>query len=250
MDDELNTLLIGVIIVILAVNTTAVFSLASTVYGGEYQQKVASGGNATSLSAATVKPTATPTATAKATAQKTPAPAKTTAVSTPPPEETPSIITIETPVIKEQGSHAVESALESNPAEADYVTIYSLSGYTLTPQMPDVTVDLKNPPLVLEYSVMPVNITDLKYLEYKMISTMHYENISVERPYENTYFSVTVTDKETGTIVLQDGYGKTYGLEPSRRLLVYRSGTYLFDFDGLYGSVTLTMKVPREGNLP
>jgi len=91
--------------------------------------------------------------------------------------------------------------------------------------------------------------TETKLLEYKKIKTFYSENVTYERPYENSWFLVNVTSKDTGEVVLREGYGTVYGPETTRQLKIFRAGNYRFEFSGMFGNVTLAMRVPEEGNI-
>ena len=135
------------------------------------------------------------------------------------------------------------------PVTDDYFTIYSMDSQPAQQNIPYVLFDLVNPPLVIEYSVSPLNVTDVKELDYKIMAVEHHENVSVSRPYEQSWFSVIVRDNVTGNVVLEDGYGKTYTQQPSNQLVVYKGGNYRFEFSGGSAVVNLTMKVKKEGNI-
>jgi hypothetical protein len=128
-------------------------------------------------------------------------------------------------------------------------TIYSLTGQRVQQILPYVSFSLVNPPLVIDYTVTPLNVTEVKELDYKIVSKVYHEKLIINRPYEQAWFLVVVRDRETGKVVLEDGYGKTYSLDPSRRLVLYTGGNYRFEFTGAYVSVDLAMKVNKEGNI-
>jgi hypothetical protein len=153
------------------------------------------------------------------------------------------------PVVVSPPSRDISTALPV-PVADDYITIYSLNGQQAQANIPYVLFDLQNPPLVIDYTVIPVNITDVKELDYKIRSTRHHENVTLSRPYEQSWFSVIVRDNATAGMVLEDGYGRTFTQEPSRQLVIYKSGTYRFEFSGGFAVVNLTMKVKKEGNIP
>jgi hypothetical protein len=135
------------------------------------------------------------------------------------------------------------------PVTDDYFTIYSMDCQPAQQNIPYVLFDLANPPLVIDYSVSPLNVTDVKELDYKIMATEHHENVSVSRPYEQSWFSVIVRDNVTGNVVLEDGYGKTYTQQPAKQLVLYKGGKYRFEFSGGSAVVNLTMKVKKEGNI-
>jgi hypothetical protein len=83
-----------------------------------------------------------------------------------------------------------------------------------------------------------------------VLSTQFNEAINITRVYEESWFQVTVRDKDTNEIVFDEGYGKTNAMISPNRLAVQKSGNYIFEFSGDYAKVSLTMKVKKEGNLP
>jgi len=114
----------------------------------------------------------------------------------------------------------------------------------------NVSFNLRSPPLIIEYSVNPLNTTDLKYVEYKLGSKMHQETINLTRPYEGTWFTVVVRDKDTGEIIYEDGMGRTRAFISPNQLDIRKTGNFQFEFDGEFGYLNLTMKVKKEGNIP
>jgi hypothetical protein len=167
-----------------------------------------------------------------------------------PPSPKKSYVTLQpVPTVVSPPSRDISAALPV-PVTDDYITIYSLNGQQAQANIPYVLFDLQNPPLVIDYTVTPVNITDVKELDYKIRSTRHHENVSLSRPYEQSWFSVIVRDNATASVVLEEGYGKTFTQKPSRQLVIYKSGTYRFEFSGGFAVVNLTMKVKKEGNIP
>jgi len=115
--------------------------------------------------------------------------------------------------------------------------------------MPYVSFGLVNPPLVVDYTVTPMNITNTKDVDYKIMNTTYHEKLTINREYEQDWFKVVVRDRDTGKVVMEDGYGKTYSLEQKRQLVVYNAGNYRFEFTGEFVTVDLIIKVKKEGNI-
>ena len=252
MDEEVNRLLFGLIILLLIINTTQIWSLSSSVYGQNSAQQtksaLSSGPSAALLEgetgSGTVQPGPTPTETSRAT----------------PAQNVISSQNIISPYVTvEQRYHEADikrTSIFYEPektglSEDNFITIYSLTNESMTPaNMPSVSFPLVNPPLILDYTVVPVNITDVKYIEYKLGSTSFQGNINITRVYEDSWFQITVLDKYTNETVFDEGYGKTHALKSPNRLEIQKNGNYMFEFSGDYAKVTLTMKVKKEGNLP
>jgi hypothetical protein len=135
------------------------------------------------------------------------------------------------------------------PSAQDYFTIYAMNHQEAVTTLPYVSFNLVNPPLVIDYTVTPLNITKEKDVVYKIVSTSYEEKHMINRPYEHDWFKIIVRDRDTGTIVAEDGYGRTYSQDSPRKLAIYKGGNYRFEFSGQYVNVSLTMKVQKEGNI-
>jgi len=132
--------------------------------------------------------------------------------------------------------------IEPTATIPNYQEIYnnelSLKDYTVA-----YAYDLTNPPLIINFNIQP-NIET---------RTMWYENRSGEfnssRPSlldpsrsdvlattsqisPNAWFEIIVRDKSTGNIVLDEGFGKTFGSETMRTVSVRNYGNYQIDMSG------------------
>jgi hypothetical protein len=251
MDEALIKSIIGVIFIILAINTTMILDIASR---SPSQSTIADTDAGNPVPAASLKSPALPTTSV------TPLPVpKASAVPTTAPPTTSlkqgntlaaTYVTIEAPQPQVTEPHTFLQTDVPRSSYEDFITIYSIRNQTLTQAFPNVSFNLVNPPLVIDYTVTPYNITDIKYVEYKQKSTYYSQNLTVTRPYEDTWFTVVVRDKDTGNIVTQDAVGKTFGMAGPSRLVVQKAGNFQFEFDGEFGYLTLTMKVEKEGNIP
>ena len=204
----------GIIILFLIVNVMIIFSLVSERSQNSFLNPV----NTTAGTSPMVSPTIT-------TASTIIPPVKTI---TPTPAPTP------TPV----------------PAQKGYVNIFYMNNQKLETSLAPIYLNLVNPPLIIDYNVIPQNITDIKSYDYKILSTVHHDTLTITRPYENAEFTVTVINRDTGEVVVDDGYGKEYGLQTPRRLEVREIGNYTIQADGQYVNVTLSLEIPKMGNLP
>jgi hypothetical protein len=85
--------------------------------------------------------------------------------------------------------------------------------------MTAVSFNLKNPPMYINYSVIPFNITVHKVIDSRSggdrTETLEYSDYA---PY--SWFEVTVRNKTTGTVYLQDGFG------PAKGYSVYTNATF------------------------
>ncbi|MDD1698509.1 MAG: hypothetical protein LUQ36_09105 [Methanoregula sp.] len=159
-------------------------------------------------------------------------------------------VTIEPKVFPEVEKHVFLQPSISQKYGKDYVIIYSLTNQNISQVLPIVSFTLENPPLVIDYNVTPLELVDLKHIEYKMGETNYAEDLEISRPYENAWFRIIVRNKDTGEVISEDGIGRTYSLQTPKQLVVRESGNYSFEFTGDYGILDLTMKVKQIGNFP
>lgn len=158
-------------------------------------------------------------------------------------------VTIETPTLSPDSSRIVPSNISSqSTAVLDaYVNIYSASQvfrYNSTA----VSMDLVNPPLVIDFNVTPVMVTDKKWYVNRTLS--HDEvNATMIVPSPNAWFKVTVSDKNNGTVVLENGYAKEFSAETKKQMKVMKAGLFRVDFSGNDVSVVINMSVKQEGNI-
>jgi len=154
-----------------------------------------------------------------------------------------SYISIEMPETPEMEFHP---NLQPKIPQRDFdgfVTVYSLTNQDLSQALPRISMNLVNPPLVIDFSISPLNVRDVKYIEHKEIATLYKENVIVNRTYEDSWFQVIVRNKDTGAIIEEDGFGRTYSFENKRQMVVRTGGNYCVEFDGAYATVDLTIRV-------
>ncbi|MFA5331943.1 MAG: hypothetical protein WC342_06150 [Methanoregula sp.] len=113
-----------------------------------------------------------------------------------------------------------------------------------------ISFDLKNPPMYLNYTVVPFNITVNKYVKSRSGSnnyiTLTYSDYS---PY--SWFEITVLDKKTGETIQQGGFGtaKGYGIYKSATLgPILRSGDLQVQMRGNQITATTGIWVKPLGN--
>ena len=136
------------------------------------------------------------------------------------------------------------------PAEKGYVNIFYMSNKTVDTSLASIYLNLVNPPLIIDFNVIPQNVTDLIPLDYKVMSTVHHDILNVSRPSEDAKFTVAVKYRDGGGVVAEDGYGGIYSIQTPKRLIVRTAGNYTIQAEGEYVNATLSMQIPKEGNLP
>lgn len=173
------------------------------------------------------------------TTQATPTPQYVTQVT---PFETSSAMTIQT--VETQGYSVFPLP---NPVPEDLsCLIYAQKG-TYTYNGTAFTFDLKNPPMFIEYTVVPTNITRHIMGGQKSGSdtTIVFSDYS---PY--SWFVITVRNKTTGEIYLQDGFGpsKGYNIYTTATVKVINRADLQVEFTGNQITATTGIWVKPLGN--
>jgi hypothetical protein len=114
------------------------------------------------------------------------------------------------------------------------------------------TFDLKNPPMYINYSVVPENVTVNKVYTSRLGTDKgktYTETYSDYSP--NSWFEITVRNNATKEILLQEGFGaaKGYTTYLSRTLKVMKSGDLLVEFRGNDIRASATIWVKPQGNI-
>jgi len=173
----------------------------------------------------------------------------------PTPAPTPQYVTIE-PVIREPDtSPKTNKMLFEKPApppgisfdSRDYLTIFKNNISHNLVNSYKISFDLKNPPLIIRYKVLPHNITDIKWFEptdfQKKIDTA-----IINRPDEFAWFEITISN-ESG-LYEKEGWGRLYGIPlTSQEIIVRNPGMYKIEFSGYEVMVDSEVLVKKEGNI-
>jgi hypothetical protein len=173
----------------------------------------------------------------------------------PTPKPTPQYVTIE-PIapVNETGpkSHREEyeklALVENylfNPQE--YVTIYANDVEYNLVNAYRMSFDLKNPPMIIRYNVIPRNVTDIKWFEPRDAAKL-IDTATIVRPDEEAWFEINMS--RNGTIYDKEGWGGVYGNPLSQQEIVIRDeGMYQIEFSGRWTTVSTEVLVKREGNI-
>ena len=109
------------------------------------------------------------------------------------------------------------------------------------------TFDLKNPPMYINYSVVPTNVTERGVATSRYKTKAEIEtNVSTYDP--QSYLVITVRSKATGEIYLQDGFGKDYTQYLKRTLKVLNQDDMLVELKGNKIKGTISFWVKPYGN--
>ncbi|MDK2988741.1 MAG: hypothetical protein PWR16_270 [Methanoculleus sp.] len=131
---------------------------------------------------------------------------------------------------------------ETAPTQDPYVTLYNrTTEFSLAHSMDAYSFNLTAPPLIIEFDVEPKMITREKRTtsdygsKKEIVVTQTY-------PSEDSWFTVTVRDRESGEIVAEDGFGKLLGTDTHKRVFVGRMGDFLIELSGNEVTVHVLMR--------
>jgi hypothetical protein len=102
--------------------------------------------------------------------------------------------------------------------------------------------NLSSPILQIILNVNPNMVTDKIAYTNRSLSREFEEKV-VKKPSPDAFFEMTVRDRNTGNVILKDGYGKIYGFETKKEIFIRQPGAYQFDLTGYDANVTVAMKI-------
>jgi hypothetical protein len=109
------------------------------------------------------------------------------------------------------------------------------------------TFNLKNPPMYINYSVIPTNITVNKAgtTQYLTKEDVVYQYSTYD---PQSYFEITVRNKTSGKIYLQDGFGTQYTTYLNNTLKILNNDDMLIEMKGNKITATASFWVKPTGN--
>jgi hypothetical protein len=170
------------------------------------------------------------------------------------PTSAPLYVTIEAPYT----TIAVESVQRTTvpvatPTPDEYLQIYSTTEYFIW-NATSFSFNLTKPPMIINFAVFPENVTGKKTVSSKFESKEDIE-VTYDRFSPNSWFEITVRNKNYGRVILQDGFGtyKQYsddtGRDKPRTMKVIQPGIVKIDMAGNQITATVNVSVPKTGNI-
>ena len=116
------------------------------------------------------------------------------------------------------------------PTPDTYVTLYNRTAWFVW-TTEAFAFDLTVPPLLIDFKVEPKMITRevRAKSDYKDRKDETYRQTF---PSEDSWFKVTVRDRNSGAIVAENGFGKLYSADARKQIYVGQSGNYLIELTG------------------
>jgi hypothetical protein len=163
-------------------------------------------------------------------------------------------VTIETPYQISTTQRIMVTTLPTTPLE-EWVEIYRTTqvfSYNKTA----ISFDMKNPPMLIHFRVLPVNVTrNATIIQHwdAGVGQMTTENIKYEYFSPYSWFEVTVRNKDTGRILVQNGFGNAagnqYSQETNRTIKVLNTGNLLIELAGNQVTATVDINVDKKDNI-
>jgi len=162
---------------------------------------------------------------------------------------TPNYVTEVTPfttVTPTSGYHTIPPTTQL--AQEKYCRIYSITN-TFAYNKTAITFDLRSPPMYINYTVKPSNVTIKKVVDSKLTGGGQ-QVITIDTYSPVSWFEVTVRSKSTGEIYLQDGFGtgKGYNEYLDRTLKVLKRDDMQIEFYGNNITASANVWVRPDGN--
>jgi len=111
-----------------------------------------------------------------------------------------------------------------------------------------IAFNLQNPPMYINYTVTPSNVTIHKVYDSKITGEGE-KVLTIDTYSPISWFVVTVMNKSTGEIYLQDGFGtEKYTTYLNRTLKVLKRDNMQIEFSGNNITATAMVWVKPEGN--
>lgn len=107
--------------------------------------------------------------------------------------------------------------------------------------------NLKNPPMYINYTVIPTNISGIKEVT-SQFGSKQVEDIAYNTYDPQSYLEITVSNKTSGEIYLQDGFGTQYTTYLSRTLKVLNTDNLFIELKGNKITATVNFWVKPPGN--
>jgi hypothetical protein len=162
---------------------------------------------------------------------------------------TPNYVTEVTPFITVTPVSGYRTIPPTTQLPGDkYCRIYSTKN-TYSYNKTAVTFNLQSPPMYINYTVKPSNITTKKVVDSKITGEGDIV-LTIDTYSPLSWFEVTVRSKSTGEIYLQDGFGKAKGYNEylNRTLKILKRDDMQIEFGGNNITATAMVWVKPAGN--
>jgi hypothetical protein len=169
---------------------------------------------------------------------------------------TPQYVTIETPFViptRTPPMPEITMTPTATPVPDVWIEIYRSTQY-YSYNTTAFSYNLKNPPMLIHFSLQPVNVTGKKIVvKHYGLDIQTTEEVSYDYYSPTSWFEVTARDKNTGQILAQDGFGNppgnSYSQNVNKTLKVYKTGELLVELKGNRMTATVDVNVKQDKNI-
>jgi hypothetical protein len=147
---------------------------------------------------------------------------------------------------KASGIALLQETTEMQPTEPNMTVIAKTSG-NLSYSGSNVEVDVTNPPLLIDLTVVPKIVMDTKWFVNRTL-TRNEEIVQVPVVSRSSFANISVIEKETGRIIAEEGFGRDNSIDQIRAIKIYESGKFLVQEYGNDVAVEalLSMRTPVQ----
>jgi hypothetical protein len=163
--------------------------------------------------------------------------------------ETISYVTAETPFETSTPGYTPYRTLPpTTQIPDDYLQIYGKT-QSFSYNKTAFSFDLKNPPMVIQFTVKPVNNTGTNVIDSRKGGHSD-QSITYSYFSPDSWYQITVRNKTTGEIILKDGFQNGYSQQADNRTLkILNRGNFLIELGGNQITATTNISVKRSGNI-
>ncbi|MFA5347313.1 MAG: hypothetical protein WC294_04190 [Methanoregula sp.] len=161
---------------------------------------------------------------------------------------TPNYVTDVTPFVTTGTLTSGSRTTPPTPTPGDlYCRIYSTTN-TYAYNKTAIAFNLQNPPMLINYTVKPSNVTIHKVYDSKIVGEGE-KVLTIDTYSPISVFVITVLSKTTGEVYLEDGFGtQKYTTYLNRTLKVLKRDDMQIEFSGNNITATAMVWVRPEGN--
>jgi len=163
---------------------------------------------------------------------------------------TPNFVTEVTPFVTGTPVSGYRTIPPTTQLPGDiYCRIYTSPKNTYEYNTTAIAFDLQSPPMYINYTVKPSNVTYKKVVDSKLTGGGE-QVLTIDTYSPVSWFEVTVRSKSTGEIYLQDGFGtgKGYNTYLNRTLKVLKRDNMQIEFKRNNITATAMVWVKPSGN--
>jgi hypothetical protein len=128
------------------------------------------------------------------------------------------------------GIALLQETTEMQPTEPN-MTVIARTGGNLSYSGSNVEVDVTNPPLLIDLTVIPKIVVETKWFVNRTL-TRNEEIVQVPVVSRSSFANISVIEKETGRIIALEGFGRDNSIDQIRAIKIFEPGKFLVQVYG------------------